>query len=620
MKPLRVGVASVRTWPLDFPGHVTRLKALFAEARQKSVRVLALPELVLSGYECGDFFWHPWVSEAAWEALQALLPETKGLFTAIGLPLRLYDRLYNAAAIALDGKLLGFALKTELPRDGIFYEPRWFVPGPKDRLLTEPRTGLPAGAFVVEAGGIRLSVEICEEAWRPHRHIEALAPHIVLGLNASPYEIGKPVRRRRLIAESSYRYRCTYLYANLLGNEAGKLLYDGESLLAHQGEIIAATPPFSLAEYELSIADVDLEPLMTTRLRTGFPAGEAPLLTQPDSLWKEPQSSHLSTAPAAPLSDEMAVTQAVSMGLWDYLYKTRHKGFVVSLSGGLDSAACAVFGYLAIARARKELHPPTLSTYNVSLTDLERLNVYTFYQATLQSSAETFRRAEELAKALGVPFTRWEIQPIVDAYENLVSAWLGRPLSWEMDDIARQNLQARVRVPALWMVANILGALLLTTGNRSEITVGYTTMDGDSAGGLAPLGGLSKPFLRRWASWAAEAYQWPILAQIAEATPTAELRPSPQADETDLMPYPLLTFFEEKLLWDGQPPESLSLLARESFTQLPPHELKTYSQRFIRLFRISQWKRERLAPAFHLDKYNLDPRGAARFPVLHALQ
>ncbi len=620
MKPLRVGVASVRTWPLDFSGHVTRLKALFAEARQKGVQVLALPELVLSGYECGDFFWHPWVSEAAWEALQALLPETKGLFTAIGLPLRLYDRLYNAAAIALDGKLLGFALKTELPRDGIFYEPRWFVPGPKDRLLTEPHTGLSAGSFVAEVGGIRLSVEICEEAWRPHRRIEALAPHIVLGLNASPYEIGKPARRRRLIAESSYRYRCVYLYANLLGNEAGKLLYDGESLIAHQGEIIAATSPFSLAEYELSIADVDLEPLMTTRLRTGFPAGGAPLLTQPDFLWKELQSSHPSTAPAAPLSDELAVTQAVSMGLWDYLYKTRHKGFVVSLSGGLDSAACAVFGYLAIARARKELHPDALSAYNLSPADLERLNVHTFYQATRQSSAETFRRAEGLAKALGVPFTWWEIQPIVDAYENLVSAWLGRPLSWELDDIARQNLQARVRVPALWMVANILGALLLTTGNRSEITVGYTTMDGDSAGGLAPIGGLSKPFLKRWALWAAEFYNWPILAQIAEATPTAELRPAPQADETDLMPYPLLTFFEEKLLWDGQPPESLPLLARESFTQLPPHELKTYGQRFIRLFRISQWKRERLAPAFHLDKYNLDPRGAARFPVLHALQ
>ena len=618
MRRVRVGVASVRTWPLDFAGHVARLKALLSEAREKGVQVLALPELVLSGYECGDFFWHPWVSEAAWESLQAVLPETTGLFTAIGLPLRIGDRLYNAAALALDGKLLGFALKTELPKDSIFYEPRWFVPGPREALLKEARTGLPAGPFVVEVDGVRIAVEICEEAWRPHRTVETLAPHIILGLNASPYEIGKPARRHRLISESSYRYRCVYLYANLLGNEAGKLLYDGESLIAYQGQIIAATKPFSLAEYELAIADIDLDPLRTTRLRSGFPTGESPLVSIPHFQWKEPPFSLGANPPVSPLPDEMAVTQAISMGLWDYLYKTRHKGFVVSLSGGLDSAACVVFGYLSIQRAQTEIPPESLSAYG-SLSP-HQMKVYTFYQATRQSSEETFRRAQGLAKALGVPFARWEIQPIVEAYEALVSSWLGRPLSWEEDDIARQNLQARVRVPGIWMVANLMGALLLTTGNRSEIAVGYTTMDGDSAGGLAPIGGLSKPFLKKWALWAADFYHWPILAEIAEATPTAELRPHPQADETDLMPYPLLTFLEDKLIWEGHPPSTLPILAQEHFAQLSLPELRQYSQRFIRLFATSQWKRERLAPAFHVDKYDLDPRGAARFPILHALK
>jgi NAD+ synthase (glutamine-hydrolysing) len=608
----------VRTWPLDFAGHVARLKALLTEAREKGVQVLALPELVLSGYECGDFFWHPWVSEAAWGSLQAVLPETTGLFTAIGLPLRIGDRLYNAAALALDGKLVGFALKTELPKDSIFYEPRWFVPGPREALLKEARTGLPAGPFVVEVDGVRMAVEICEEAWRPHRTVETLAPHIILGLNASPYEIGKPARRHRLVSESSYRYRCAYLYANLLGNEAGKLLYDGESLIAYQGQIIAATKPFSLAEYELAIADIDLDPLSTTRLRSGFPAGVPPLVSIPHFQWKEPAFSLGANPSVSPLSDEMAVTQAISMALWDYLYKTRHKGFVVSLSGGLDSAACAVFGYLSIQRAQTEIPPESLSAYG-SLPP-HQLKIYTFYQATRQSSEETFRRAQGLAKALGVPFARWEIEPIVEAYEALVSSWLGRPLSWEEDDIARQNLQARVRVPGIWMVANLMGALLLTTGNRSEITVGYTTMDGDSAGGLAPIGGLSKPFLKKWALWAADFYHWPILAEIAEATPTAELRPHPQADETDLMPYPLLTFLEDKLLWEGHPPSTLPILAQEHFAQLSLPELRQYSQRFIRLFAASQWKRERLAPAFHLDKYDLDPRGAARFPILHALK
>ncbi len=620
MKRLRVAACSVRTWPLDFDGHVARLKAIFTEARQKGVQILALPELVLSGYECGDFFWHTWVSEAAREALQQILPETRGLFTAIGLPLRIGERLYNAAAIALDGRLLGFALKTELPRDGIFYEPRWFTPGPKDKLLTETRTNLPAGAFAIEIAGVRIAVEICEEAWRPRRTLEGLAPHVVLSLNASPYEIGKPARRHRLVSESSYRYRCTYLYANLLGNEAGKLLYDGESLIAHQGEILGATPPFSLSPYELVVADIDLDPLYTVRLRGGFPAGEPPLVSLSDFEWKTATPPPSESSPSIRMPDEMAVTRAISMGLWDYLYKTRHRGFVVSLSGGLDSAACATFAHLALQRARTELSPTALSAYGVSPDEVTHGKVYTFYQATRQSSAETFRRARVLAETLGLSFMRWDIQPIVDAYEKLVEGWLGRPLSWELDDIARQNLQARVRVPGLWMIANLLGALLLTTGNRSEITVGYTTMDGDAAGGLAPIGGLSKTFLKGWALWAAEYYHWPILAEIAEATPTAELRPSPQADESDLMPYPLLTFFEDKLLWEGHPPQNLPFLAQEDFTQLSPEELARYSQRFVHLFTTSQWKRERLAPAFHLDKYDLDPRGAARFPILHALR
>lgn len=619
MKRLRVAACSVRTWPLDFEGHVARLKAIFTEARQKGVQILALPELVLSGYECGDFFWHPWVSEAAWEALQHVLPETRELFTAIGLPLRINERLYNAAALALDGRLLGFALKTELPRDSIFYEPRWFTPGPKNKLLTETRTKLPAGPFGVDIGGVRIAVEICEEAWRPRRTLEKLAPHLVLSLNASPYEIGKPARRHRLVSESSYRYRCTYLYANLLGNEAGKLLYDGESLIAHQGEILGATPPFSLSPYELVMADVELDPLYTARLRGGFPAGDPPLLSLPDFEWKAPLLPPPEASPPLRMPDEMAVTRAVSMGLWDYLYKTRHRGFVVSLSGGLDSAACATFAHLALQRARTELSATALSAYGVSPDEVAHGKVYTFYQATRQSSDETFRRARGLAEALGLPFMRWEIQPIVDAYEKLVEEWLGRPLSWEADDIPRQNLQARVRVPGIWMIANLMGALLITTGNRSEITVGYTTMDGDAAGGLAPIGGLSKTFLKKWALWAADYYHWPILTEIAEATPTAELRPSPQADETDLMPYPLLTFFENKLLWEGHPPQNLSLLAQEDFTRLSPDELARYSQRFVRLFATSQWKRERLAPAFHIDKYDLDPRGAARFPILHAL-
>lgn len=171
------------------------------------------------------------------------------------------------------------------------------------------------------------------------------------------------------------------------------------------------------------------------------------------------------------------------MGLWDYLWKSRSRGFVVSLSGGLDSAACAVLAHLALRWARERL-PETRYRERLSyLAPTQVPQVYTFYQATAQSSAETFHRAQRLAQEVGLPFYRWELQEIVEAYEKRIEAWLGRPLSWEEDDTARQNLQARVRVPGLWMAANLLGALLLTTSNRSELSTGYSTMDGDSAGG-----------------------------------------------------------------------------------------------------------------------------------------
>lgn len=616
MKRFRLAVASVRTLPLDFEAHVERLHQVFIESCRYGVQVLALPELVLSGYECGDFFWHPWVSERAWEALQSLLPLTEGLITAIGLPLRIGDSLYNAAAVIADKRLLGFALKTRLAKEGVFYEPRWFTPGPVHQQLVEPRSGCPAGAFVIEWEGLRIGIEICEEAWHAPRLLDRLRPHIVLSLNASPFEIGKPERRRRLVTETSYRYQCAYLYANLLGNEAGRLLYDGESLIAYKGELLASTPPFSYRAYELATAEIDPTPLHTGRGKVGGtypdPLEKVALSTPP----KVPYAKPRHTAILPPLAPEEAITQAIAMGLWDYLVKTRHRGFVISLSGGLDSAACAVFAALAIQNAQKALPPKEWEATVQTLGQVPR--VYTFYQATAQSSAQTYERARALAEAIEASFFRWEVQPIVDAYEALFSQWLGRPLSWDQDDLARQNLQARVRVPSIWLAANVLGALLLSTGNRSELSVGYTTMDGDTAGGLAPIAGLSKTFLREWALWAASHFGWPILAEIAQATPTAELRPGLQTDETDLMPYPLLNFFEERLMHEGQAPSQLAELAQPHFAHLSVAELRSYARRYKQRFGASQWKRERAAPGFHLDKYNLDPRSAARFPILSA--
>jgi NAD+ synthase (glutamine-hydrolysing) len=238
------------------------------------------------------------------------------------------------------------------------------------------------------------------------------------------------------------------------------------------------------------------------------------------------------------------------------------------------------------------------------------------YQATSNSSSATEASAQELARELGTSYHRWNVQPAIDYYRQLTEEALGRELSWERDDLTLQNIQSRARVPALWMMANQRAALLLTTANRSEVALGYATMDGDTSGGLAPVGGLAKHELLEWLRWAEAALELPALRYVNQLTPTAELRPAQQdqSDEEDLMPYPILTAIENCAIRDYLSP-------LEAFQRLrgiaPDGQLKNYVHKFYTLWARTQWKRERYAPSFHLDDKNLDPRSWCRFPILN---
>jgi NAD+ synthase (glutamine-hydrolysing) len=200
---------------------------------------------------------------------------------------------------------------------------------------------------------------------------------------------------------------------------------------------------------------------------------------------------------------------------------------------------------------------------------------------------------------------------------------MGRELTWQKDDLTLQNIQARTRAPMAWIVANIKGAILLATSNRSEAAVGYATMDGDTAGGLAPLGGIDKPFLREWLCWMEQEATWgrgriAALALINQQAPTAELRPQQEAqrDEDDLMPYTVLSRIERLLVRDHMGPQDILALLQKEFTGYDRPTLESYLRRFLKLFTQNQWKRERYAPSFHLDDASLDPKTWWRFPIL----
>jgi NAD+ synthase (glutamine-hydrolysing) len=228
-----------------------------------------------------------------------------------------------------------------------------------------------------------------------------------------------------------------------------------------------------------------------------------------------------------------------------------------------------------------------------------------------------------VAEALGAEYFEFDVDRVVEDYKSLVMRGIGRELDWKTDDLALQNVQARARAPGVWMLANIRGALLLSTSNRSEAAVGYATMDGDTSGGLAPIAGIDKAFIRRWLRWCEKQGPEGIgpmlkLAVVNDQAPTAELRPpsSKQTDEDDLMPYELLDAIERAAIRDKQSPREILLVMQAEFPQYSREKLIGWIERFFRLWSRNQWKRERYAPSFHLDDENLDPKTWCRFPIL----
>ena len=215
------------------------------------------------------------------------------------------------------------------------------------------------------------------------------------------------------------------------------------------------------------------------------------------------------------------------------------------------------------------------------------------------------------------------IDQFVQGYVEGIERVLGRRLTWETDDLALQNIQARVRAPSVWLLANVKHALLLATSNRSEAAVGYATMDGDTAGGLSPIAGIDKAFLRMWLRWLqiegpAGVHPIPALSAVNDLAPTAELRPlaACQTDEADLMPYPVLDAIERAAVRDKQSPVEVFRLMRAQFPEYGVDDLHIWIARFFRLWCRNQWKRERYAPSFHVDDEDLDPRSWCRFPIL----
>jgi len=280
MRFIRIAAGALNQTPLDWDGNLANIIAAIGEARRRNVSLLCLPEMCVTGYGCEDAFHSAAVCEMAERIVGELLPEAKGLAVTVGLPLPHAGAIYNVSAMLVDGRIAGLVAKQHLAGDGLHYEPRWFKPWPAGARTQVHFAGYecPLGDVLFDFDGIRVGFEICEDAWvadRPAKEQARRGVDVIFNPSASHFAFGKSAVRRQLVSEASRAFGATYCYSNLLGNEAGRVIYDGELLIASSGELVACGPRLEFGNVVLADAAIDVD---ATRMRRARSASYEPAI------------------------------------------------------------------------------------------------------------------------------------------------------------------------------------------------------------------------------------------------------------------------------------------------------------------------------------------------------
>jgi NAD+ synthase (glutamine-hydrolysing) len=509
MRPFRLALAQIDVVVGDVPGNLARIEAALARAEELAPDLVVFPELAVSGYPPEDLLLKPSFLEAARGAVEELARGVGDAIVVVGFPDREAD-VYNAAAVLRQGRVRHVYRKRYLPNYGVFDENRYFQRGE-----TIPVYGL---------GDVTLAVNICEDIWYPGEPLTAQAlvgdAQLAVNLSASPYHAGKGHDRERMIATRAEDNAIVIGYCNLVGGQ-DELVFDGQSLVVDEdGVLVARGAAF---DEDLIVVDLPLERVFEERLhdprrrkarlggRAGSPVerielGERRAGAQPP----------LPERPPAPTPHSRAeeILAALTLGLGDYFRKNGFHEACLGVSGGIDSAVTAAIAVRALGPER----------------------VHGFYLPSPFSSETSSRGARELCANLGISLGELPIGEIMEAYlEALRGPFAGHPA-----DTTEENLQARIRGNLLMALSNKFGWLVLASGNKSEISVGYSTLYGDMVGGFAILKDVLKSGVYELAEEICrQAGHAVIPRETIERAPTAELKPG-QRDTDTLPPYDVL--------------------------------------------------------------------------------
>ena len=554
---IRLALSQINVTVGDLAGNRDKILDHVHRARDLGAHIVVFPELAIPGYPPEDLLFKPRFIQSNLDVLHELVQATQGVAAIFGFVDR-QDDIYNAAAIACDGRLIDVYHKTYLPNYGVFDEDRYF------------QSGKTAGVY--RLNGITFGVTICEDIWYPGgpAREQALAgdAEVLINISSSPFHDGKELLREQMIATRATDNSAVLAFCNLVGGQ-DELIFDGGSLIVDQeGRVIARSPRF---EEDLLVADVDVEAVFRNRLHDSRRRKEkrdvsAPQVIDLPDLNPKAVCLSQSERPDFPRPDERLknIYDALVLGTRDYVMKNGFEKVFIGLSGGIDSALVTAVAHDALGRE----------------------NVVCVTMPTQFSSEGTFNDALQMAGNLDIRILTLPIQKLFDQYLGLLADEFGDLPS----DTAEENIQPRVRGTLLMALANKFRALVLAPGNKSELSMGYATLYGDMAGGFAVIKDIYKTLVYDLAHYRNSLSDHPVIpVSIIERPPTAELRDD-QKDTDSLPPYPVLDPILKAYVEDDASLQDIIALGYDE-------ELVT---RVIRTVDINEYKRRQAPPGIKI--------------------
>jgi NAD+ synthase (glutamine-hydrolysing) len=489
-KKIRFGLAQINVCVGDFEGNKLKILEYILEAKKKQIDVLLFPECAICGYPPEDLLLKKGFLLKNLQTLDEISKSVNGINIVLGFVDNVDGKIYNAVAVIADGKIVGKYYKNILPNYGVFDEKRYFTAGIKN--------------LICNIGNINFSLSICEDIWTDDTICEATKNvDLILNLSASPYHLDKSHIRKSVIHNYSKNTDATILYCNLVGGQ-DELVFDGNSFVMDKnGNILALADKF---EEQILIFD---QPNESLKIKKNI---EPKIDVSLNIFCAQKQELVISQTPE--YSQYAELYKALVLGTRDYVKKNGFQKVLIGLSGGIDSAIVAV----------------------IAVDALGKDNVICVSMPSVYSSNDTKKDAEVLAENLGLEFHTIPIENLRNSFNNLFEEiFKGLP-----KDTTEENIQARIRGNILMAMSNKFGALVLTTGNKSEIATGYCTLYGDMAGGFAVIKDVPKTMIFELSKYVNKIKNYELIPNsIISRPPTAELREN-QKDEDSLPPYPVL--------------------------------------------------------------------------------